>query len=259
VHHIQVAGESLVLSLEETSAGWSWQDITILETSSGSEPSHITVNGQMTYLVLSPDGRLLAARDPTKRGIRVWDTETAGVRHRVPIDGEPIRFSPDGERLIVRKPALWVIDLASGETIAELGEPGGIWGLYVGADPDRVVTRGVHGSYKGWDLLTGELVWETGRNHKTGRSARSLDGALAALNRPDIQRIEVLDDATGTVVGAVTSEPAQYKKVSSDGRWLLAAYPRNSDGSMLAKRYEVVLWDLRSGAKSWQDTYSLDW
>jgi WD40 repeat protein len=90
-------------------------DIVVVDLESGKEHFRVTVDGKKPGGIVSPDGSLLAIG--TEQGLSLWDLKTGKERPSVPQDCiENLRFSPDGETLVVQGRFVLMVDPKTGET-----------------------------------------------------------------------------------------------------------------------------------------------
>jgi serine/threonine protein kinase/WD40 repeat protein len=137
--------------------------VAVLEVPSGRELRRFGDFGVSAGAVAwSPDGRLVAAaplpEGPSGHVIRIWDAETAGETHVIPLTaGESIQalsFSPDGRRLASAgfdaKIRIW--DTESGlELLTLVGHTHWIWGMSFSADGNRIVSSSGDKTVRIWD------------------------------------------------------------------------------------------------------------
>jgi WD40 repeat protein len=120
--------------------------------------------GQMSHLVFSPEGRILAADSPNgDPSVRLWDMSTGQALQSLAKDPErtvyDVTFSPDGQTLFGldgSKVVLW--DMATGQ-MSTLGEPAEDWHcLAMSPDGRWLAVSNDKGSIALWDLQTQQMI-----------------------------------------------------------------------------------------------------
>jgi WD40 repeat protein len=204
--------------------------------------------GEVSAVAFSPDGRLLAYRDPgwnAAERLRVWDL--AAGRDQVEITGQFTQvstavFSPDGRLLATGDghPAgsqAWahvrVWEVATGRRQAQLGEPTGYLTALAFSPDGRYVAAGDHGcagSFRDgrvrvWEWASGRQVAELG-GHTDGvlTVAFSRDGGLlASTDHAGVTRIWTTPFYT--LVATLVAFPHGWAVLLPDGSYKLAGDP----------------------------------
>ncbi len=117
-------------------------------------------------VVLSPDGRYLAA--PTATGVGVWAVGAAEPLAAIPADDQAVFRLLPGDRIATagRDGVVRVWNLAGKDEGALFGHVGRVTGLGVSPDGRTLVSGGATGEVKFWDLRTGQELLGI-RRHST--------------------------------------------------------------------------------------------
>jgi WD40 repeat protein len=126
------------------------------------------LDGQINYLVFSPDGSRLLGVD-NRGAMRIWERATGRVTAATQlrnIDIIRIRFSPDGKRLAVlgnQRESLagegLVLDAESGRELFVLrGHPVYVMDADFSPDGQRLATCSFDRTVRLWDLAAGEEI-----------------------------------------------------------------------------------------------------
>jgi WD40 repeat protein len=219
---------TIAVGVQETGAKALWDEAVFIDRATNRELSHFCRDGESRLGVLSPDGSRFATYDPpARKEVTIWSTSTGKALFQVPIDARPLAFSSDGRRILLHNGfgPLLVVDAATGHTLHDLGEPGGVYEVFGKSHGDFVVTRGVDRSLSGWDLVSGDLRWHTVPEHRDASLSLSSNGTTFAQYDEADQAIEVFESATGKRLGAIPTEKPRAFTVSDNGTRLLAAPP----------------------------------
>lgn len=240
------AGTSLVT----TSADGQWLaavrpgTVALLETKTGQEARKVEVGeGGVAGVALSPDGKVLATRDPMSPDIRLWDTATGKELRVIAPPTEQGRgngvvvvrssgvvtpglaFSPDGRLLAgaggKRQLCLW--DVASGEQVWEAAAPqdASVERFAFSPDGRSVATRNADGTVILYETATGERRAHFGKPEKAS-AAGTFTVSFGGVAMPLLEG----------------QAPAAGLAFSPTGRHLAVAE---------AARPGVRIWDLLSG------------
>lgn len=217
----------------------------------------ITLYSEITDLAYSPDDELLAGIGDL--GLTVWDVGNGEPLYKYPgIEGELVRFTPDGESLIVSEPEnTRFYSLADGEELKTIST-GDYWPIDFSAD-GSYFTNGK----TVWDGITGEQVFKTDMDSpyaEFGFVAFSPDNQYMALFVVDDDHISIWSISDGEEVRELYS---QYNQVVGSsipvakegapalvsGGWFSYYYDLafSPDGSKLAaptSDFVTEVWDL---------------
>jgi len=229
-------GRTLAVALRD-------KTVRFLDLSTGDERPVRISDVMLGNMVLSPDGRMLAASDDNQDDtVRLWDLATGEERPVLP-HGDvvlAIEFSPDGRVLATAsfegEARLW--DVETGRQLALLQHPGFMVAMAFAPDGHTVATRSTAGTRDAairlWNAATGKqrALLQTSSQSVSdvafSPDGRTLAGAL------DDGTARLWDSATGEE-RAVLRAPAEVNRVafSPDGRTLVTA---STDGT-------ARLWD----------------
>jgi WD40 repeat protein len=203
--------------------------------------------GNVTDIVCSPDGKLLASAGGDDQTVRIWDAKTLKELHTLAGHAKVIyrlHFSPDS-RLVVSASAdntAQVWDAGTGRHLYTLtGHGGDVLGAVFSSDGRTIATASLDSTVKLWDARTGREL-DTLRGHKGGliRVTFSPDGKQLASCGYD-NSIKVWDAATRKEVRTLTGHTAgvQTAVFSPDGRRLASADEAGN----------IKVWDAQTGRK----------
>ncbi|MEL7465539.1 MAG: TIR domain-containing protein [Pseudomonadota bacterium] len=198
-------GIALTLSSERHFDNFS--EISFIEAASGRELSRVLINGGLEDVSLSPDGSLAAARERQQKVVHVWRTDTGERLQKIAADDQFQGFEPRGERLRFRGLGLWTHDLVTGERSADMGEPGGVYDVYLDPKTGAIVTRGSDGAdgddHRGWSPETGEMIW---RRPSQGDYLPRANLALRYVRKEEGSELRLIDFSAGRMIGAAKTE-----------------------------------------------------
>jgi RNA polymerase sigma factor (sigma-70 family) len=179
-------------------------------------------DGWMSCLVVSPDGKQLAACGPAGQ-VKVWDLATDRLVHTFTAKGRvasAVAFSPDGKLLAAgyrNDGTIRFFDLAKGKEVRVLkGHPQGVRCLAFSRDGTRLASGGAlnDGSLLLWDLATGKataLLTKIKGREQTSASPEK-DGRLSkARHEPTLGEVRSLafsPDGAVLVCGGGEGDPA---------------------------------------------------
>jgi WD40 repeat protein len=110
-------------------------------------------------------------------GVKLWEMTTGKVRFVLPNDGNPVRFAPDGKRVVlVRAEWLGLMDCGTGRDLRAFQTTGTVADAALSADDRLLAATSSDGSVRLWDAATGTLLGQF-----PGHDA----GAHAAAFAPD--------------------------------------------------------------------------
>ena len=151
----------------------------VLDAATGKELRHLASERRVRpgYGDLSLDGKLLAMwgqtpnvprQDPCP--LEFWDVESGKkigsgqVEFNVkPIDGRPIRFSPDGKLLATSSinTDVHIWDVTTRKVLRSWqAHPEGVWTIAFSPDSRQLITCGPPGEFRLWDVATGQKLME---------------------------------------------------------------------------------------------------
>ena len=201
----------------------------ILQVTTWQEVSQININGDVTKLIFSPDGKWLATLSDNKQGlshVQVWETDNGqGVADLKDIFSYAMVFSPDGKSpATASMDAAHVWGIPSGQEISHTNYDGSL-GLAIAFSPDsKWVIIGIDNfDTRIWEVATGQEI-----------SSLSLDGqVLAVAFSPDGKTVisagedkiaHVWDAATGKEVARMTFDDIiTWASFSIDGKYIITA------------------------------------
>jgi WD40 repeat protein len=171
-------GRTLAVALRD-------KTVRFLELPTGHERPVRIANVVLGNIVLSPDGRILAASDRSQPStVRFWDSAT-GEQRAVLTHADhvgTIAFSPDGRVLATgcfnSEVRLW--DVETGRQLASLPHPGLIFAVAFSPDGRTVASGSVdwgEASTRLWDV-------ETGKERAVARSIRSMPSPFRRMGAP---------------------------------------------------------------------------
>jgi WD40 repeat protein len=195
----------------------------------------------------SPDGSLLATTGFVHNQVKLWDTETGGLVHKLPVKTvDRAAFSPDGAVLLTASqsspPAVW--DVGTGRRLAEF-PAGFVDSSYSDAEysPNGeyiALANGGVGLDVNVSLLrnTGELV--AGLRHGNSVSDLAFDSRgrlLATASDNSTARVWRVSDGEPLATMSGHADPVTSVSFSDDGKLLVTG---SNDGT-------ARLWDVRTG------------
>jgi WD40 repeat protein len=146
-------------------------------------------------VVLSPDGKRIAASGQQPGEVKVWDADN--VQGALSLKAQQgsltsLAFSTDGKRLVAghyqdMAGRVWDLELSQ-EKFTLKGHTNGVISVGFSADGKRLVAGSPAGTVRVWDPETGEEKPEVGQDKFALKEPRKVDTALVVLN-PDGTRI----------------------------------------------------------------------
>ncbi len=134
-------------------------------------------------LVYSPDGATIASAGNDAQSF-VWDATSGEVLYQFPLPDRAwgIAYSPDGTLLATGwLGGVAVRDMASGQTVSEIDYDQNALHVYFSADGSHLITAGVDGIVRIWEVGTGQLVQEINADQQILQgSSVSPDGSIVA-------------------------------------------------------------------------------
>lgn len=183
---------------------------------------------------LSPDGRCMAAIDPSERRntkVIITDLSNGQVKWTFQMtDAATLWFSPDSQALAVTsggsERGLSVWSLVTGAAISSVhgerdpNDPSGLTTVAFSSDGTRMAAAPYPvSSAKLWDVAAGRELREFAAQFSVQALAMSPDGKWLVAAAPGVT---VRDPATGKITKTLTLEDADMLLFSPDGRWLAA-------------------------------------
>ncbi len=243
-------GSILVANVQLSRNSGLWTDLTGHDARTGAPIWTASKAGAFRQLIVSPDLKTIATRTQGADGldIALWDADTGQRREVAGLTVEAIAgFTPDGERLVVKAGAGRVIDVATGETRFELGEPGGVSGVAVGAGGREVYTFGA-GELRAWDYLSGMELWRRATDEKIYADFVSGEAGRYVARSADGRSLVVGALASGAEIARIPIEgPFVRFFFSARGDRLIVLYINQKDVETDEPYSALELWDVEWG------------
>ena len=196
-------------------------------------------------VAFSPDGKLLASAGRDRR-IRLWEIETAAQRRVIQVRVNTVTFSPDSQLLAAtgRDGAIRVFHVADGhETRVLRGHRSEAMGAGFTPAGDQLVSSGVDGTVRLWDLRSGEHKVLDRRKVRRYYLGVSPTERLVGVPQADGDVLLLpLDPAGGQRRLVGHRAEVNYLQFSRDGRLVATTSDDNT----------VRLWDPRTGLPVWR-------
>jgi WD40 repeat protein len=221
--------------------------------------------------IFSPDGSLLALswRDNDGDHVELWDTATAGLRHKVALDyarvNPTLAFAPDSRTLAVAYGGLRtelmmngarLIEVRTGRELQTLAQPGSMGPAPAFSPDGQLMATGDYssGSVRLWSVATGQQISQlAGVNGTALVVAFSPDGKTLACGSTG-SGIQLWDVSTSKPKSSPVENPPTCTQLvfSPDSRLLAAASPAlepqsRRDAATTWKKTEVRVWNVASG------------
>jgi WD40 repeat protein/serine/threonine protein kinase/tetratricopeptide (TPR) repeat protein len=192
-------------------------------------------------LTFNSDGRYLAASDPKRGAVMVWDPATG--REVGTLEGQRVIFRPNTRQLACTREdgSVRLQDVATGEEVGIFRHGGSVTALAFSGDGGRLATAGDDATVRLWDVESGdELHALRGHAENVTSLAISPDGRRLATSGAE-GMLRIWDTASG--LETLSIQGSRFKGSIFSGQ-LLAFRP---DGHQLAwagsDRPAVMLWD----------------
>lgn len=237
----------LAVTLNDADGWANWTEMSVIERESGDEISHILWNGGLTEFTLNHDGSRIAATSSPERMVRIWNVATGKVETEIPDARTIVGFGPDGRTIRIDARGQRIVDVATGQTVAELGQRMGLWSLHGRAHSDMVVTRGdgreTDYAARVWDLGSMRLLRDS-----IDPSTVAPQGSHIAVRPQNSAFYEIREAATGRLAGTVHSPSGSWiSEISPDGTRVLV---HNREEASNGSQVNVVhLVDVHTGAR----------
>jgi WD40 repeat protein len=198
-------------------------------------------DGENTHVLVSPDGRTIAAAGAEKV-VHLWDATTGSERRLPGPEGEATWLCGSGDgRLIasagIQDKRIWVWDIATGERHALVGHEDTVRSLVM-SDSGVLVSVSRDKTIRVWNVASGEgrVLVRYDDLSDVGRSAISRDGRLLAYG--GLKRVHLIDIDSGAEMALDEHEAGTGGLVfSEDGKTL-------ASGGMDAS---ARVWELATG------------
>jgi WD40 repeat protein len=188
-------------------------------------------DSQLVCVAFSPDGKRLAAGDPSKKVVKLWNAETGAPERTLKTGGtQPwsVAFSPDGKALAVGghkgdgsgEVTLW--DAEAGDLKHALKQVGSVTSGAFSPDGKMVAAGGGGEVVQVWSVEKGEVIVSLkGDKHRHRSVAFSPDSTLVAAGGPD-GKVRLWDVRTGALIETLEGHKAEVHAVafSPDGKTL---------------------------------------
>jgi len=139
--------------------------------------------GWVNSLVYSPDGATIASAGNDAQSF-VWDATSGEMIYQFPLSDSAwgIAYSPDGTLLATGSLlGVTIRDMATGQTMSEIDYEHNAIHVYFSADGSHLITAGVDGVVRIWELETGQQVQEINADQNILQgSSVSHDGTIIA-------------------------------------------------------------------------------
>ncbi|MEK7469107.1 MAG: hypothetical protein AAB074_17170 [Planctomycetota bacterium] len=206
------------------------------------------LGGFWREMVLSHDGRILACQsDYASNSIYVWDLESEKLLREVP-RGESlavVALSPNGSVLAWGNPKspLKLLELNTGtELPVPRGADNGVISLGISADGRRLVSSGMDGSVRLFDLQKNVQLREF-KLESPAYVAIAADGARIVTSCTNkVREVVIFDEAAGWTRMPLTPDCTYRVVISTDGK-LLATGSAGIGG-----REPIQVWDMENAA-----------
>jgi RNA polymerase sigma factor (sigma-70 family) len=188
-------------------------------------------DSQLACVAVSPDGKRLAAGDPGKKIVMLWNAET-GARERILTTGEAqpwsVAFSPDGKTLVVggqkgdHSGVITLWNAETGKLMQTLERERFINTAVFSANGKMIASGGGGGEVELWDVENGKRIASLpGHEHGTRSVAFSPDGRVLAAGGPD-GKVRVWVVQTGKLRETLEGHGSEVHSVafSPDGQTL---------------------------------------
>jgi RNA polymerase sigma factor (sigma-70 family) len=219
----QVVSKPGSLEIQDVVQLWDAKTLAVKQT--------LEANSRLVCLALSPDGQRVAAGDPSKKQVKVWNVGTGKLERTLETgDAQPwsVAFSPDSKTLVIggqkadHSGVITLHDAETGKLKRTLELERFVNAAVLSANGRMVAGGGGGGSIELWNIENGKRIASLQGHEKGTRSvAFSPDSRTVAAAGPD-GNVRLWDVETGKLTKTLEGHEAEVYSVafSPDGRTL---------------------------------------
>ncbi len=209
--------------------------ITFHATEDGHELKHIETDAEVTHLVYSPDGTMLAVGTPFRRTegqfLQITDATTGAEISRPRVDEvfQTLAWSPDSKRLLVASSQIEIYRARDGRRLRALSDSNAD-SVMPGPNSNLIISVGQNGGANVWNLVTNRHIMTALLGGQPEVAVDRTGTLLAKTSGPEKARLFRFE--MPRVVRTVPCETDDHDNVtnngatldySPDGRWIATA------------------------------------